>query len=149
MSNSKKTEPPGRLRFALVGCGRISANHIDALAKHSERAQLVAVCDIDAAALQHATERTRVKGFQKYVDLLKSCATDVIVLATPSGIHAEQGIAAAEAGYHVVTEKPMATRWADGKRLVQACDHAGVKLFVVKQNRRNRTLQLVKRAIEK
>ena len=83
------------------------------------------------------------------MDLLKSRVADVIVLATPSGIHAEQGIAAAEAGYHVVTEKPMATRWADGKRLVQACDRAGVKLFVVKQNRRNRTLQLVKQAIEK
>jgi UDP-N-acetyl-2-amino-2-deoxyglucuronate dehydrogenase len=149
MSNSKRSETKGQLKFALVGCGRISANHIDALSKHSERAQLVAVCDTDLVALQHTTERTGVKGFQKYVDLLKSRVADVIILATPSGIHAEQGIAAAEAGYHVVTEKPMATRWADGNRLVQACDRAGVKLFVVKQNRRNRTLQLVKQAIEK
>src|SRR6185312_13884048 len=48
-----------------------------------------------------------------------------------------------------MTEKPMATRWDDGKRMVHACDHAGVHLFVVKQNRRNATLQLVKRAVEK
>jgi UDP-N-acetyl-2-amino-2-deoxyglucuronate dehydrogenase len=48
-----------------------------------------------------------------------------------------------------MTEKPMATRWRDGKRMVHACDQAGVHLFVVKQNRRNATLQLVKRAIEK
>ena len=49
---------------------------------------------------------------------------------------------------HVVTEKPMATRWADGLDMVKACDRAGVRLFVVKQNRRNATLQLLKRAVE-
>jgi UDP-N-acetyl-2-amino-2-deoxyglucuronate dehydrogenase len=48
-----------------------------------------------------------------------------------------------------MTEKPMATRWRDGKRMVHACDQAGVHLFVVKQNRRNGTLQLLKRAVEK
>ncbi len=53
----------------------------------------------------------------------------------------------AQAGRHVVTEKPMATRWEDGKRMVEACDKAGVQLFVVKQNRLNPTVRLVKRAI--
>jgi UDP-N-acetyl-2-amino-2-deoxyglucuronate dehydrogenase len=46
-----------------------------------------------------------------------------------------------------MTEKPMATRWADGLAMVKACDEAGVRLFVVKQNRRNRTLQLLRQAI--
>jgi UDP-N-acetyl-2-amino-2-deoxyglucuronate dehydrogenase len=54
---------------------------------------------------------------------------------------------AAAAGVNVVTEKPMATRWHDGLRMVRACDEANVRLFVVKQNRRNTTLQLLKRAI--
>jgi len=54
----------------------------------------------------------------------------------------------AEAGVHVLTEKPMATRWSDGVRMVKACDAANVRLFVVKQNRRNSTLQLLKRAVE-
>src|SRR5690606_18205547 len=58
------------------------------------------------------------------------------------------GIKVAEAGRHVITEKPMATRWEDGKRLVQACDRAGVRLFVVKQNRRNPTIRLLKKAID-
>ena len=49
----------------------------------------------------------------------------------------EQTIEAAEAGRHVITEKPMATRWHDGKAMVAACDKAGVQLFVVKQNRQN------------
>jgi len=54
----------------------------------------------------------------------------------------------AKYGIHVMTEKPMATRWQDGQRMVKACDEAGVRLFVVKQNRRNSTLQLLKRAVE-
>jgi UDP-N-acetyl-2-amino-2-deoxyglucuronate dehydrogenase len=54
----------------------------------------------------------------------------------------------AQAGKHVMTEKPMATRWQDGLKMVEACDKAGVRLFVVKQNRRNATLQLLKRAVE-
>jgi UDP-N-acetyl-2-amino-2-deoxyglucuronate dehydrogenase len=63
-------------------------------------------------------------------------------------LHASQAITVAQAGRHVMTEKPMATRWLDGKRMVQACDAAGVYLFVVKQNRRNPTLQLLKRAVD-
>jgi UDP-N-acetyl-2-amino-2-deoxyglucuronate dehydrogenase len=64
-------------------------------------------------------------------------------------LHAEQAIRAAQAGLHVVSEKPMATRWSEGRRMVQVCDECGVRLFIVKQNRRNATLQLVKRALDK
>ena len=66
-----------------------------------------------------------------------------MVLATPSGLHPQQAIEVAAAGIDVMTEKPMATRWNDGLAMVRACDEAGVRLFVVKQNRRNRTLQLL------
>jgi len=114
-----------------------------------ERAELVGVCDIDPAALAAAVARTGAQGFDSLEALLASGSAEVVVLATPSGLHATQGMLAAAAGKHVVTEKPMATRWADGKHLVEACDRAGVQLFVVKQNRRNPTLQLIKRAIEK
>ena len=62
-----------------------------------------------------------------------------------SQLHPDQAIEIAKAGKHVITEKPMATRWEDGKRMVKACDDAGVRLFVVKQNRRNATLQLLKK----
>ena len=138
-----------RIRFALVGCGRIAEKHFEALEKHAERAELVAVCDTDPAALARAAARTRARGFATLDALLAQSDAEVIVLATPSGIHAAQAIQAAEAGRHVVTEKPMATRWHDGERMVAACDKAGVGLFVVKQNRMNATIQLLKRAIEK
>ena len=73
---------------------------------------------------------------------------DLLVLCTPSGLHCQQCIIAAEHGVNVVTEKPMATRYQDGIKMIEACDEAGVRLFVVKQNRRNATLQLLKRAID-
>jgi UDP-N-acetyl-2-amino-2-deoxyglucuronate dehydrogenase len=138
-----------KIRFALVGCGRIAQNHFEALAKHKERASLVAVCDVDPEALAQAAKQTGAKPCERYEGLLAEAKPDVVVLATPSGLHAEQAILAAQAGRHVMTEKPMATRWLDAKRMVAACDAAGVRLFVVKQNRRNATLQLVKRAVEK
>ncbi len=137
-----------KIRFALVGCGRISKNHVEALDTHHERAELVAVCDTDPQALAAAVERTGARGYASLEALLAGSDADVVVLATPSGLHPSQAIEVARAGRHVMTEKPMATRWADGKRMVNACDDAGVHLFVVKQNRRNATLQLLKRAVE-
>jgi UDP-N-acetyl-2-amino-2-deoxyglucuronate dehydrogenase len=138
-----------RIRFALVGCGRISANHFEALERHRDRAELVAVCDIDPEALARAQAATGAPGFRTLDALLAGSDPDIVILSTPSGLHADQAIQVAATGRHVMTEKPMATRWRDGKRMVQACDHAGVHLFVVKQNRRNATLQLVKRAVDK
>jgi len=137
-----------RIRFALVGCGRISKNHIAALAQHHERAELVEVCDTNPESLRAAVEATGATGYASLTDLLAQGQADVVILATPSGLHPWQAIEAAQAGRHIVSEKPMATRWEDGKRMVKACDDAGVHLFVVKQNRRNATLQLVKQAIE-
>jgi len=138
-----------RIRFAVVGCGRISGKHFQALAQHAQDAELVAVCDCDHDAMVRAAAATGADGYPSLdVMLAERPDIDVVVLATPSGLHAEQGIKVAEAGRHVITEKPMATRWEDGKRLVQACDRAGVRLFVVKQNRRNPTIRLLKKAID-
>ena len=137
------------IRAAVIGCGRIATNHFGALAKHAERIELAAVCDTDPAALERAVAATGARGFGHLGDALDAKVADTVVLCTPSGLHSAQAIAAAAAGCHVITEKPMATRWADGLEMVRACDAAGVRLFVVKQNRRNATLQLLKRAVEK
>ena len=138
-----------KIRFALVGCGRIADKHVEAITKHGNHAELVAVCDTDPAALERAQAATGVPGFRSLTELLAGSSADAIILATPSGLHASQTIEAAQAGRHVVTEKPMATRWSDGQAMVHACDQAGVRLFVVKQNRRNATIQLLKRAVDK
>jgi UDP-N-acetyl-2-amino-2-deoxyglucuronate dehydrogenase len=138
-----------RIRFAVVGCGRIAANHFAAIEQHGATAELVSVCDTDPVALAAAQEKTQAPGFSSLEMLIRDAEPrpDVIVLTTPSGLHPGQAVQAAEAGFDVMTEKPMATRWKDGLRMVDACDRAGVRLFVVKQNRRNPTLQLLKQAV--
>jgi UDP-N-acetyl-2-amino-2-deoxyglucuronate dehydrogenase len=138
-----------RIRFALVGCGRIAQNHFEAIRQHAAHAELVAVCDNDAAVLRDAVGKTQSQGFASLTELLAGSKPDCVVLSTPSGLHPQQAIEVAAAGADVMTEKPMATRWSDGLAMVRACDEAGVRLFVVKQNRRNRTLQMVKQAMAK
>lgn len=136
-----------KIRFALVGCGRISKNHIDSIAQHAAHAELVDVCDINPEALAAAVKSTGANGHASIGQLLEKTNADCIILTTPSGLHPGQAIMSANARKHVLSEKPMATKWEDGVRMVRACEEAGVHLFVVKQNRKNATLQLLKKAV--
>ena len=149
VSNSHRSITGRNIRIALVGCGRISQKHIEAIEAHRDRIELTAVCDSNPMALEAAVRRTGAAGFESLSNLLAKNDADVVSLCTPSGEHSAQAIMVAAAARHVITEKPMATRWADGKQMVEACDAASVRLFVVKQNRRNATLQLLKRAMDK
>lgn len=135
-------------RVGLLGCGRISKNHFDALRK-IDGLRLVAVADIDAARARRAGEEQGVAWFTSLDDMLAHGDVDVVTICTPSGVHSANGVAAAAAGKHVVTEKPMSLTLAQADALVQACDAAGVHLFVVKQNRLNPPIQLLKRAVDK
>ena len=135
-------------RIALAGAGRISKNHFEAIEK-IDGLDLVAVCDVDPERAAAAGARWDVPHFTSYEKMLKATDAEVITIATPSGLHAEQGVAAAKAGRHVVMEKPMAISLTGADALVQACDKAGVQLFVVKQNRLNPPIQLLKRAVDR
>lgn len=137
-----------KVRFAIVGCGRIAANHFESIQRNADRAELVAVCDTNPAALAAAVSRTGARGYATLGAMLSAGDVDCVVLTTPSGLHSQQAMEVAAAGFDVMTEKPMSTRWQDGLSMVRACDEAGVRLFVVKQNRRNRTLQLLKQAVQ-
>ncbi|HSQ33110.1 MAG TPA: Gfo/Idh/MocA family oxidoreductase [Gemmatimonadaceae bacterium] len=135
-------------RIGLVGCGRISKNHFDALRKVDGLA-LAAVCDNDAERAARAGEDQGVPWYRSLDEMLHAGDVDVVTICTPSGLHSAHGIAAAQAGKHVVTEKPMSLSLRQADDLVRACDDAGVQLFVVKQNRLNPPIQLLKRAVEK
>ena len=138
-----------KIRTAIVGCGRISKNHFGSIATHADSIELVSVCDIDQQALDRAVAEHGVNGYRHLEDMLRQEQLDLVVLCTPSGLHSMQAQMAAKYKVNVMTEKPMATRWHDGVDMVKACDEAGVRLFVVKQNRSNATLQLLKSAVEK
>jgi len=137
-----------KIRIAIVGCGRISKNHFGSIEKHADNIELVAICDTNKTVLDKHQKQYDVPAYQSLGTMLESEKIDIVALCTPSGIHVDQTVMAAKYGVHVMTEKPMATRWQDGVRMVKACDEAGVRLFVVKQNRRNSTLQLLKRAVD-
>jgi UDP-N-acetyl-2-amino-2-deoxyglucuronate dehydrogenase len=146
-----KTITDRKIRTAVVGCGRISKNHFETIATHSDNMELVAVCDTDANILANVTKAHghSVTSYQSFEDMLQQEQLDLVALCTPSGLHSMQAQIAAKFKVNVMTEKPMATRWNDGVNMVRTCDEEGVRLFVVKQNRRNATLQLLKNTIER
>jgi UDP-N-acetyl-2-amino-2-deoxyglucuronate dehydrogenase len=145
---SPRIRPGGEFKVALVGCGRISRNHFDAL-KKIEGLTLCAVCDIVPERADAAAQQEGVPGFTSYEEMLQRVDCSVVSICTPSGLHAAQGALAAHAGKNVVTEKPMAITLGQADDLVKTCDDAGVFLFVVKQNRLNPPVQLLRRAIDK
>ncbi|HSA55864.1 MAG TPA: Gfo/Idh/MocA family oxidoreductase [Gemmatimonadaceae bacterium] len=136
------------VRIALVGCGRISQNHFEAMRTVSG-VELAAVCDVVEERARAAGEGERVPWYTSYAKMLEHTACDAVAICTPSGLHPQHGILAARAGKHVICEKPMAITLHAADELVQACDEAEVQLFVVKQNRLNPPIQLLKRAIDK
>jgi len=143
-----KTIKDQKIKIAIIGCGRISKNHFGSIEKHKHDLELAAVCDTDPDILKKTSEQYNVPGYNDLNILLEKEDVDVISICTPSGIHPSQTITGAKHKVHIITEKPMATRWKDGLAMVNACDEAGVRLFVIKQNRKNSTLQLLKRAID-
>ena len=142
--------PPitGPVRVALVGCGRISRNHFEAIAK-VDGLHLVGVADSDRARADEVGGAQGVPAFGSLEAMLAQVPSDLVVVCTPSGLHPANGAEAARAGRHVLTEKPMAISLESADELVHACDTAGVHLFVVKQNRLNPPVQLLKRAVDK
>src|ERR1043165_9265907 len=135
-------------RVGVVGCGRISRNHFDAIDR-IEGLELAAVADIDAERAKKSGEERGVPSFTSLEQMLAAGNVDIVSICTPSGLHSAQGMAVAKAGKHVLTEKPMSISLTQADELIKATDDAGVHLFVVKQNRLNPPIQLLKRAIDK
>ena len=136
------------LRVALVGCGRISRNHFDAIAS-TPGIELTAVCDLVPERADAAARLLGVRAFYSYEDMLRDAECDIVSVTTPSGLHPTQAMMAARAGKHVISEKPMALSLSAADEMLQVSANAGVRLFVVMQNRLNPAIQLLRRAIDK
>lgn len=139
------------LNFALVGCGRIAKKHADILTGGElVGAKLAAVCDINRERASAFGEKYQVPFFTDMHDMMRSIGptVDAISILTESGNHAAHALALAPYGKHLVIEKPMALTLADADAMIQACDIAGIKLFVVKQNRYNKPVVKLREALE-
>ncbi len=124
--------------FALIGCGRIARRHADLLGTGQiAGARLAAVCDVQRERAEAFGARYGVPAFDSIAGLLRAPGIDAVSVLTPSGMHAAHAIEVAHSRRHVVVEKPMALRVEDADAMIHACDAAGVRLFVVKQNRFN------------
>lgn len=139
---------PPPIGFALLGCGRVFPKHLAALAANPA-ARLVAVCDRVPERAAAAAARAGVPGYTDLCGMLRAHPeAEVVSILTPSGLHAEHGLAVAEAGRHVVVEKPMSLTVASGQAMIEACGRAGVRLFVIKQNRFNKAIARVREAFD-
>jgi len=137
------------LNFALVGCGRIAKRHSELLGlKQINGAQLVAVCDLDESKAKSIGELFSVPNYVDMHLMMQDENIDVVVVLTESGNHARHVVELAKYGKHIVVEKPMALTLADADAMIKACDNAGIKLFVIKQNRFNVPVVKLREAVE-
>ncbi len=136
------------LGFGIVGCGVIGPWHREAV-NRSEGGRLVACCDIDESkGRKFAEESGGVALYGDYHDLVKDPNVDVVCLCTPSGLHGEVAIAAAEAGKHVLCEKPIEITKKKIDDMISACHRHGVKLGNIFQRRTHRASRMAKEAID-
>ncbi|MCK5803027.1 MAG: Gfo/Idh/MocA family oxidoreductase [Lentisphaeria bacterium] len=125
----------GKYGFGIIGCGVIAPTHVKGI-EACDEAELVACCDIDEAKGQKfAEEHGEVAFYTDYRRMVEDPAVDVVCVCTPSGLHAEGAIAAAEAGKHVFCEKPLDIRRESMTAMIRACRDADVKLGCVFQSR--------------
>lgn len=139
------------LRFALIGCGRIAPKHAGNLTEGLVAgAKLSAVCDIDSAKAKKLGEKYNVPYFTNMHQMMEQMGNeiDVISILTPSGDHAQHTVEMSRYKKPIVVEKPMALTLEDADRMIEACDQAGIRLFVVKQNRFNLPVKKLREAVD-
>ena len=135
------------LRTALVGCGKVGQIHAAALASLPE-SQFIAVCDQNADRAAGFASRYSVQAFTEVNALLREARPQVLVIGTPHPLHAAPTLAAAEAGVHVLVEKPLAATLADCDAMIAAARRAGVRLGVISQRRFYEPVRRMKEAID-
>ena len=138
-----------KVKFAIIGCGRIAYRHIEAI-QDNDQAELVALCDLNLERAKERNEQAQVKLYQNYNEMLKTEDIDVVCIMTPSGMHPEHAMDVIKKyKKHVVLEKPMCLQVADGEQLIALAKECGVKLFIVHQNRFNKAIEKIKSGIDK
>lgn len=139
------------MRYALIGCGRISPNHIAAAkANHLE---MVAICDIEAANMEDKKLKFEladsVRQYTDYKELLQAEKPELVAIATESGKHAQIALDCIEAGCNLIIEKPIALSLSDADRIIEKAKEKGVKVCACHQNRFNKSVQKIRDAVEK
>ena len=137
------------MRYALIGCGRISPNHIEA-AKNNNL-EIVAICDLIPEMMQEKSEKFSLNSVNKYKDyreMLIKETPELVAIATESGNHAKIALDCIEAGCNVIIEKPIALSIKDADMIIKAGKEKGVLVCANHQNRFNKSVQYMRKAME-
>lgn len=141
------------MKYALIGCGRISTNHIKAAVNN--QLDIVAVCDVipehmETVLIKHGLEKeASIKRYTDYRDLINENELDLVSIATESGLHAEIAIDCITKGINVIIEKPIAMSLQDADRIIALSEQKHVKVAACHQNRFNLAVQKMRDALEK
>ena len=138
------------MKYALIGCGRISPNHI--VAAQANKLEIIAVCDIEKENMEDKVAKYNlsdsVKKYTEYKKMLKEEQPELIAIATESGKHAAIALDCIEAGCNIIIEKPIALSIEDADRIIEAAEKKGVKVCACHQNRFNKSVQKIREAMD-
>lgn len=137
------------MKYALIGCGRISPNHIEAAKNNG--LDFVAMCDIVPENMQEKSDKfglEAVKKYENYHELLAAEKPELVAIATESGKHAAIALDCIEAGCNVIIEKPIALSIKDADAIIEAAEKKGVLVCANHQNRFNKSIQYIRKALE-
>ena len=140
------------MRYALIGCGRISTNHIKAVLNND--LQLIAVCDVKPENMEELLEKhdlhsdNDIKRYTNYVEMIQENSLDLVGIATESGSHAEIALYCIGKGIHVIIEKPIAMSMRDADEIIRLSQEKNIKVSACHQNRFNVAVQELRKALE-
>lgn len=140
------------MKYALIGCGRISTNHIKAAVNNN--LEIVAVCDVEESHMQEVLAKHGLEGessirrYCDYKEMIRENDLELVSIATESGSHAEIALYCIEQGINVIIEKPMAMSMRDAEEIIRLSKEKHVKVSACHQNRFNVAVQELRRALE-
>lgn len=139
------------MKYALIGCGRISPNHI--AAAKANNLEIVAVCDLVTSNMEDKKIKfelgDNVKQYQDYREMIQKERPELVAIATESGKHAAIALDCIEAGCNLIIEKPIALSIEDADLIIKRADEKGVKVCACHQNRFNKSIQKIRDAVNK
>jgi len=138
----------GKIKFGIIGCGKIGLRHIDFLKKNID-AEISAVCDIIKERANIAAQKANSKYYIDYEEMINNEKFDIINICTPNGLHAKMAVDCINNENNDLVEKPMALKVKDAKKMIETAKENEKHLFVVKQNRQNKPIKILRDAIDK
>ena len=139
------------MRYALIGCGRISPNHI--AAAKANQLDIVAICDLSEENMKDKVLKFELKDtvhqYTNYLEMLQNEKPELVAIATESGKHAQIALNCMDFGCNLIIEKPIALSIEDANAIVKKAEHLNIKVCACHQNRFNKSIQKIREVVEK